>query len=177
MPSLSRTESLITLAAIGLCVSACSTSSGGSAAQVAGPGSNPLAGAIRPELAKIKHIVIIMQENRSFDHYFGTYPGADGIPMQNGVPTVCVNDPVSNVCVKPYHDALDKNSGGPHGQAQAAADINAGQMNGFIDQAEKAQTGCADPNNPACAGSTHRSTPRRPSAPRSAIPWCRSSTA
>ena len=53
---------------------------------------------------KIKHIVIIMQENRSFDEYFGTYPGADGIPMQNGVPTVCVNDPKTGTCVKPYHD-------------------------------------------------------------------------
>ncbi len=42
---------------------------------------------------KIKHIVIIMQENRSFDSYFGTYPGADGIPSQNGKFTVCVNDP------------------------------------------------------------------------------------
>ena len=29
---------------------------------------------------KIKHVVVIMQENRSFDSYFGTYPGADGIP-------------------------------------------------------------------------------------------------
>ena len=29
---------------------------------------------------KIRHVVIIMQENRSFDEYFGTYPGADGIP-------------------------------------------------------------------------------------------------
>ena len=29
---------------------------------------------------KIKHVVIIMQENRSFDSYFGTFPGADGIP-------------------------------------------------------------------------------------------------
>ena len=42
---------------------------------------------------KIKHVVVIMQENRSFDSYFGTYPGADGIPMQNGVPTVCVARP------------------------------------------------------------------------------------
>ncbi len=42
---------------------------------------------------KIQHIVIIMQENRSFDSYFGTYPGADGIPMKNGVPTVCVTGP------------------------------------------------------------------------------------
>ena len=32
----------------------------------------------------IKHIVVIMQENRSFDSYFGTYPGADGFPMKNG---------------------------------------------------------------------------------------------
>ena len=29
---------------------------------------------------KIRHIVIITQENRSFDSYFGTFPGADGFP-------------------------------------------------------------------------------------------------
>src|SRR5215471_11786697 len=34
---------------------------------------------------KIQHVVVIMQENRSFDSYFGTYPGADGIPMRIGV--------------------------------------------------------------------------------------------
>ncbi|MGZ7036075.1 MAG: alkaline phosphatase family protein, partial [Ilumatobacteraceae bacterium] len=27
---------------------------------------------------KIKHIVVIMQENRSFDSYFGTYPAPTG---------------------------------------------------------------------------------------------------
>ncbi len=42
---------------------------------------------------KIRHVIVIMQENRSFDSYFGTYPGADGIPMRNGVPTVCVPNP------------------------------------------------------------------------------------
>ncbi|MEA2145511.1 MAG: hypothetical protein QOG59_1098, partial [Solirubrobacteraceae bacterium] len=26
---------------------------------------------------KIRHVVVIMQENRSFDNYFGTFPGAD----------------------------------------------------------------------------------------------------
>ena len=31
-------------------------------------------------IGKIRHVVIIMQENRSFDSFFGTYPGADGIP-------------------------------------------------------------------------------------------------
>ena len=30
---------------------------------------------------KIQHVVMIMQENRSFDSYFGTYPGANGIPV------------------------------------------------------------------------------------------------
>src|SRR5215471_13151373 len=27
----------------------------------------------------IQHIVVLMQENHTFDNYFGTYPGADGI--------------------------------------------------------------------------------------------------
>lgn len=31
-----------------------------------------------PGLGKIKHIVFIVKENRSFDNYFGTFPGADG---------------------------------------------------------------------------------------------------
>ena len=29
-------------------------------------------------LADIDHVVILMQENRSFDHYFGTYAGVRG---------------------------------------------------------------------------------------------------
>ena len=28
---------------------------------------------------KVKHIFVLYQENRSFDHYFGTFPGAEGI--------------------------------------------------------------------------------------------------
>ncbi len=99
---------------------------------------------------KIKHIIVIMQENRSFDSYFGTFPGADGIPMQNGVPTVCVNDPATKQCVKPYHDSQDLNGGGPHGDANATADIDNGKMDGFIAQAEHGRKGCTDVNNPIC---------------------------
>ena len=101
---------------------------------------------------KIKHIIVIMQENRSFDTYFGTYPGADGIPMQNGVPTVCVNDPQTKQCVKPYHDSQDLNHGGPHGEANATADIDGGKMDGFIQQAQRGKQSCTDPNDPACSG-------------------------
>src|SRR6516165_3225621 len=74
---------------------------------------------IDPAIHKIRHIVVIMQENRSFDSYFGTYPGADGIPMRNGVSTVCVPDPARGGCQTPYHDPHDLNGGGPHGQTNA----------------------------------------------------------
>jgi phospholipase C len=93
---------------------------------------------------KIQHVVIIMQENRSFDTYFGTYPGADGIPHG-----VCVPDPLSGGCVAPFHDAADRNYGGPHGAAAATADIDGGLMDGFVTQAEKGQS-CST-TNPACS--------------------------
>jgi phospholipase C len=32
-----------------------------------------------PGLDKIRHIVFIVKENRTFDHYFGTFPGANGV--------------------------------------------------------------------------------------------------
>jgi phospholipase C len=102
---------------------------------------------------KIKHIIVIQQENRSFDTYFGTYPGADGIPMKNGSPTVCVNDPATKRCVKPYADHADVNGGGPHNAKNATADINGGQMNGFVGQAEAGRKGCLNPTDPACTNS------------------------
>ncbi len=113
----------------------------------AAPSTSPVA-----DLHRIQHVVIIMQENRSFDHYFGTYPGAEGIPRDaTGVPTVCVPDPRMNQCVTPYHDANDRNAGGPHGAANARADIDGGKMDGFISQREaEQQRTCADPNDPNC---------------------------
>jgi phospholipase C len=109
---------------------------------------------VPPGIHEIKHIIIIMQENRSFDNYFGTFPGADGIPMKDGKPDVCVPDPKTSQCVYPYVDHADVNGGGPHGQSNAIADIDSGKMDGFIAQAENAKKGCLDPNNPACAESS-----------------------
>ena len=85
---------------------------------------------------KIQHIVVIMQENRSFDQYFGTYPGANGLPTSNGQFSVCVPNPATTQCVYPYHDPNDRTAGGPHGSSNASADINGGAMNGFIGQAQ-----------------------------------------
>jgi phospholipase C len=80
---------------------------------------------------KIRHIVVIMQENRSFDSYFGTYPGADGLPKK-----VCVPDPLRGGCDRPYHSRRNKNFGGPHDHLDAMRDIAGGRMNGFVASAE-----------------------------------------
>jgi phospholipase C len=97
---------------------------------------------------KIKHVIIIMQENRAFDHYFGTYPGAEGIPMKDGIPTVCAPDPVSGMCIAPYHDANDTNYGGPHGEYDSIADIDNGKMDGFLrQQAEGIKLACNQTQN------------------------------
>jgi phospholipase C len=86
----------------------------------------------------IQHVIVIMQENRSFDSYFGTYPGADGIPMRHGVPTVCCPDPVTGQCVKPFHNPSDLNLGGPHGETAAVRDIDGGKMDGFVAESKVA---------------------------------------
>ncbi len=39
-----------------------------------------------PAIHRIDHAIVIMQENRSFDSYFGTYPGADGLPPARASP-------------------------------------------------------------------------------------------
>jgi phospholipase C len=103
------------------------------------PGERQSASAARLQgIHKIRHVVIIMQENRSFDSYFGTYPGADGIPGLAGHPGTlpCVPDPLEHHCERPYHDTQDRNSGGPHGHGTALSDMAAGRMNGFVVQAE-----------------------------------------
>ena len=105
---------------------------------------------------KIRHVVVIMQENRSFDSYFGTYPGADGIPAG-----VCLPDPVNGGCVAPFHDPADLNYGGPHGASNAAADIDGGLMDGFVAQAEQG-LGCST-TNPSCSPCTEQGAQGQPS--------------
>lgn len=84
------------------------------------------------DLSKIQHIIIIMQENRSFDHYFGTYPGADGIA--NIPPGTCILNPVTNHCVVPFLTTEDKNGGSAHNAAAFNKDYDKGKMDGFLRQ-------------------------------------------
>ena len=98
---------------------------------------------------KIKHIIIIMQENRSFDTYFGTYPGADGIPMKDGIPTACIPYAFTTECQRPYHNTLDQDAGGPHTARSAKEDIDGGKMDGFLRSAD-GNVVCKTPDQPDC---------------------------
>jgi phospholipase C len=130
---------------------------GGSAAGRAQGNANPVGlVAIKPTgIHRIKHVVVIMQENRSFDSYFGTFPGANGIPSRHGVATVCSPDPRTGKCVRPSHDSKDINGGGPHNLKNATGDIDAGKMDGFVKEAELGAKGCGpgETDNPNCSQS------------------------
>jgi phospholipase C len=91
-------------------------------------------------------VIVIMQENRSFDSYFGTFPRADGIPRAGGDFAVCLPDPRSGGCQKPYHDSAQVNGGGQHDPDVAAEDIDGGRMDGFVRMAEA-------PGGRGCGGS------------------------
>jgi phospholipase C len=100
----------------------------------------------------IQHVIVIMQENRSFDNYFGTYPHADGIPMRHGVPTMCAPDPEHGGCVAPFHDRNDRDIGGPHDFVAAVADVDGGKMDGFLAMQQLGfLRACTEPNLPVCA--------------------------
>lgn len=135
--------------ALGLLLGAC-----GGAPSVERAAGGPTGTYVVPDaIHKIKHVIVIMQENRSFDNYFGTFPGADGIPMRNGVPTVCSPDPTTGTCVAPYPDHADINGGGPHNYTNAGADVDGGKMDGFVGQSLAGKQGCTNPTDPACTNS------------------------
>src|SRR5438445_385595 len=53
------------------------------------PVRQALAAPYRPaRLTDIEHVVLVMQENRSFDHYFGTYPSVRGFADRHALPGV-----------------------------------------------------------------------------------------
>jgi phospholipase C len=94
---------------------------------------------LQTTLTPIQHVIIIMQENHSFDNYFGTYPTANGtlvtkitstLEPVNGIPQgICLSDGIS--CISPYH-ASGSNTVNPfEGQFVYQDDVNGGKMDGF----------------------------------------------
>ncbi len=99
------------------------------AAPAAKPAKAPQADQAIPGMDKIEHVVWIIQENHSFDNYFGTYPNADGLPPSTCLPKM----PGGKECVKPFHmpagqPLLDLE----HSWETAHAAYDHGTMNGFV---------------------------------------------
>ena len=80
----------------------------------------------------IEHFVTVLQENHTYDNYFGTYPRGNGFPAHVCVPI----DPQKprRGCVRPFH--LGSNRVVPadpaHSTATARQQFNRGRMNGFV---------------------------------------------
>jgi phospholipase C len=100
---------------------------------------------------QIQHVIMIMEENRSFDHYFGTYPGANGYPKGTCVP-LNPSQPTQG-CVTPFHDPHDISTGGPHSYNSAVADIDGTgatpPFDGFVYQQTIGGSLCSDRVPPA----------------------------
>lgn len=109
---------------------------------VAIPGSIGRALAIAPKrvtgtIKDVKHIVILMQENRSFDHYFGTLKGVRGFGDRHPIP-LPDNRPVwwqSNGArdLPPFHLDTERTNalkvpGTPHSFSDAQAAWNQGKF-------------------------------------------------
>ncbi len=77
----------------------------------------------------IKHVVTLMQENHSFDNYFGTYPGAAGIPKGVCVP---VDLAAAQPCVKPFLVGSQPLESLDHDRGAFETALNGGAMNGFV---------------------------------------------
>lgn len=78
----------------------------------------------------INHVIVIMQGKRSFDHYFGTHPGVDGLSNDTRIP-LNVIDHNNSQYVHPFH--LEEISSFTPSISTKVYDLsyNNGSMNGF----------------------------------------------
>jgi len=83
----------------------------------------------------IEHFIVVMQQNHTFDNYFGTYPGANGIPNEVCMP-VSLEEPAKE-CITPYEITTEPISDLSHSDTTFQAQYQNGKMNGFVDALNK----------------------------------------
>ncbi len=78
----------------------------------------------------IQHLVVLMQENHSFDNYFGTYPGANGLPADTKMPV----DPTNPAAgyVTPWHIGNATITDLSHSASTFKDQFDNGKMDGFV---------------------------------------------
>lgn len=81
--------------------------------------------------ARVSQIIILMMENRSFDHLLGYLKGVDGIPENQTCPLDPADPSKGRLQVLPngYDVAPDDPV---HNMDAIALQINGGAMNGFV---------------------------------------------
>jgi phospholipase C len=79
--------------------------------------------------AAIAHIVVVLQENHTFDNYFGSYPGADGTA---GKGLLLPARPGAAASLPPTHTTTLTPTDLNHNWAAAHADFDGGRMDGFV---------------------------------------------
>jgi phospholipase C len=84
-------------------------------------------------LPQIEHIVVYMQENHSYDSYFGTLRCADGYTMRRGVPIDSNPDP-SGDPVRVFHasETCQPGRGVSQSWTSTHRQIDGGRMDGFL---------------------------------------------
>lgn len=93
------------------------------------PDPAPAAIADPPGDIPINHFIYIIQENISYDHYFGTYPGGEGIPPGTRLPYRPGGEPrVAPFHLNATHIPHDLN----HSWQAAHTAFDGGKMDGFL---------------------------------------------
>jgi phospholipase C len=148
--------------AIGATVSSANAAPSAAAAPVADSASSWVIGP--PTATPIKHVVVIFDENISFDHYFGTYPfaanldgnpfhAAPGTPKVNGLyrsinssgptgPLLTNNPNLGNPTRLTYTQALTCDQ--DHGYTAEQQAFNNGNMDKFVQFTNNSS--CSPPN-------------------------------
>ena len=90
----------------------------------------PAPAGARTPTTPIRHIVVLMQENHSFDNYFGTYPGADGLPAGTCLPKSFRNAALG--CARPSRVGGGAVLGLASDPTLFARQFHGGRMDGFV---------------------------------------------
>ncbi|HEY1668028.1 MAG TPA: alkaline phosphatase family protein [Trebonia sp.] len=92
-----------------------------------------------PPISDIKHVVVLMQENRSFDHYFGAMPGVRGFSDPTAINGVFKQPDPDNPdgYLYPFHadthsTSAQKLPSTSHNWLPQHDSLNNGAMNGFV---------------------------------------------
>jgi phospholipase C len=101
------------------------------ASRPASPGEVPPA--IRLLRRRIRHVFVVYQENRTFDNYFGTYPGADNLATESARRHGFRQyDPIGKQWIEPFLIRAADTADPGHSRPTLLARVHGGRMDAFV---------------------------------------------